>query len=159
MRGPTGGSGPPVGRRSVEEGHTANRPLSGQRLVEAYYLAAPQFFLADLGMGLSIRVSALGDPGLRYLYYAFALGCGVVTRTRPRAAPFVGIAESSLNVLLLVLSIMLPVFQLPDQLLAGEAVTAPISGLRLANIALSGTILVASFHLHQAAILSRHGRS
>jgi hypothetical protein len=51
----------------------------------------------------------------------------------------------------------LPVFQLPDQLLAGEAVTAPISGLRLANFALSGTILVASFHLHQAAILSRHG--
>jgi hypothetical protein len=123
--------------------------------VEAYYLATPLFFLADVVMGLSIRVSALGDPGLRYLYYAFALGCGVVARTKPRAAPFVGIAESSLNVLLLVLSIMLPIFQLPDQFLAGEAVTAPISGLRLANFALSGTILVTSFHLHQAAILSR----
>ncbi len=137
----------------------ANPPLSSQRLVEAYYLATPLFFAADLGMGLSIRVSALGDPGLRYLYYAFALGCGIVTRTRPRVAPFVGIAESSINVLLLVLSIMLPVFQLPDQLLAGEAVTMPISGLRLANVALSGTILVVSFHLHQAAILSRHGDS
>ncbi len=123
--------------------------------MEAYYLATPLFFLADVVMGLSIRVSALGDPGLRYLYYAFALGCGIVARTKPRAAPFVGIAESSLNVLLLVLSIMLPVFQLP----AGEAVTAPISGLGLANFALSGTILVASFHLHQAAILSRHGGS
>ncbi len=53
----------------------------------------------------------------------------------------------------------LPVFQLPDRSWAGEAVTAPISGLRLANFALSGTILVASFHLHQAAILRRHGGS
>ena len=159
MCGPKGGSGPPAGRRSFDEVQTASRPPSGQRLVEAYYLATPLFFLADVVMGLSIRVSALGDPRLRYLYYGFALSCGIVARTRPRVAPFLGIAESSLNVLLLVLSIMLPVFQLPDQLLAGEAVTAPISGLRLANFALSGTILVASFHLHQAAILSRHGGS
>lgn len=88
--------------------------------MEAYYLATPLFFLADVVMGLSVRVSALGNPGLRYLYYAFALGCGILARTRPRMAPFVGIAESSLNVLLLVLSIMLPVFQLPEQFLAGE---------------------------------------
>jgi hypothetical protein len=136
-------------------GHTANQPPSGQRLVEAYYLATPLFFFGDLVLGLSIRVSALGDPGLRYLYYGFALGCGVWARARPKVAPYVGIAESSLNVLLLVLSIMLPIYQLPDRIFAGEAVTAPISGLRLANFALSGTILVASFHIHQAAILRR----
>ncbi len=76
----------------------------GPRLIQAYYLATPLFFLVDVFLSFPIRVSALADPGLRYLYYAFALGCGVATRVRPKVGPYVGLAESSLNILLLVLS-------------------------------------------------------
>ncbi len=125
----------------------------GPRLIQAYYLATPLFFLVDVFLSFPIRVSALADPGLRYLYYAFALGCGVVSRVRPKAGPYVGLAESSLNILLLVLSVMLPIFQLPDRVFAGEPLPTPISGLTLANFVLSGGILVASFHVHQARIL------
>ena len=57
MSGPTGGAGPPVGRRSLDEGRAANRHLSGQRLVEAYYLATPLFFLADLLRAITIPVT------------------------------------------------------------------------------------------------------
>jgi hypothetical protein len=125
----------------------------GTGLVQAYYLATPLFFLADLVLSFPVRVSALADPALRYPYYAFALGCGVVSRARPRVAPYVGLAESSLNILLLILSIMLPILQLPDRVFAGEPIVAPFSGLTLANFLLSGTVLVAAFHVHQSAIL------
>ncbi|MEE8491173.1 MAG: hypothetical protein V3S60_05990 [Acidimicrobiia bacterium] len=126
----------------------------GPWLIQAYYLATPLFFLVDVFLSFPIRVSALADPGLRYLYYAFALGCGVASRVRPKAAPYVGLAESSLNILLLVLSVMLPILQLPDRVFAGEGLLPqPISGLTLANFVLSGGILVASFHVHQARIL------
>ena len=104
-------------------------------------------------MSFPIRVSALADPGLRYLYYAFALGCGVASRVRPKVGPYVGLAESSLNILLLVLSVMLPIAQLPDLVFAGESLPAPLSGLTLANFVLSGGILVVSFHVHQARLI------
>ena len=134
---------------------TDSRLPPGPRLIEAYYLATPLFFLVDVFLSFPIRVSALADPGLRYLYYAFALGCGVASRVRPKVGPYVGLAESSLNILLLILSVMLPIAQLPDRVFAGEPLLpAPISGLTLANFVLSGGILVASFHVHQARIRS-----
>ncbi len=85
---------------------TASRLPPGPRLIEAYYLATPLFFLVDVFLSFPIRVSALADPGLRYLYYAFALGCGVASRVRPKVGPYVGLAESALNILLLILSVM-----------------------------------------------------
>lgn len=133
--------------------HPPSRTSRGTGLMQAYYLATPLFFVADLAFSLPIRVAALADPGLRYLYYAFALGCGVAARARPRAAPYLGLAESSLNILLLILAIMLPILQLPDRVFAGEPMVAPLSGLTLANFILSGTVLVAAFHVHQADIL------
>ena len=137
----------------------APRLPSGPRLIQAYYLATPLFFLVDVFLSFPIRVSALADPGLRYLYYAFALGCGVASRVRPKVGPYVGLAESSLNILLLVLSVMLPIVQLPDRVFAGESLPEPLSGLTLANFMLSGSILVASFHVHQASILQNwHSR-
>ncbi len=100
---------------------TDSRLPPGPRLIEAYYLATPLFFLVDVFLSFPIRVSALADPGLRYLYYAFALGCGVASRVRPKVGPYVGLAESSLNILLLILSVMLPIAQLPDRVFAGES--------------------------------------
>ena len=137
---------------------TASSPLSGTRLVKAYYLATPLFLLADLLLSLPIRVAALADPGVRYLYYAFAFGCGVFTHVRPKTAPYLGILESALNIFLLVLSVMLPIIQLPDRLFAGEPLAAPFSGVRIANVVLSGTVLIASFHVHQATLLGRWTR-
>ena len=41
----------------------------------------------------------------------------------------------------------------PIRVCAGESLPQPLSGLTLANSMLSGGILVASFHVHQASIL------
>ena len=149
-RGPPTGSDHPVT-------DTASRLPPGPWLIQAYYLATHLFFLVDVFLSFPIRVSALADPALRYLYYAFALWCGVASRVRPKAVPYVWLAESSLNILLLILSMMLPIIQLPDRVFAGESLPQPISGLTLANFVLSGGIMVASFHVHQARTLqNRH---
>ncbi len=129
----------------------------GARLLEAFYLATPAFVAVDLVLGVPIRVAALASPGLRYAYYAFTMGCGVATHARPRIAPFVGLFESSINLLMLVLSIMLPIFALTDQVFADEALSLPFTPAMLGNVVISGTVLVASFHIHQGKILSGTG--
>lgn len=74
-----------------------------------YYLATPIFLLMDLVWGVSVRVSALDDtPGLKLGYYALCLACGGVMAMRPKLSGVVGVAESSVNVLL----IMLPYFRM-----------------------------------------------
>ena len=145
----TGGSGP-----SLEPSGPAPQ---GARLLEIFYLATPAFLAVDLILGVPIRVAALSSPGLRYAYYAFSMGCGVATHARPRIAPFVGLFESSINLLMLVLSIMLPIFALTDQVFADEALSLPFTPAMLGNVIISGTVLVASFHIHQGKILGGTG--
>ena len=131
-------------------------PQAGQslqdntRLLRAYYLATPVFGVVDAVVGVNIRIAALPDPALRTAYYVFAFGCGLLCRWRPRLTPAVGMAESSLNVLLLVLSIMLPIWELTETVLTDAPFVVP--AVPLGNFILSGSVLVASFHLHHAAL-------
>ena len=90
------------------------------RLLTGYYLATPAFWLLDLLVQAPIRAAALEQPGWRFTYYVFAFACGLLCRWRPRLAPVVGMAESSVNVLLLVLSVLLPIYSLPGQLESGR---------------------------------------
>ena len=127
----------------------------GARLLKAFYLATPAFVAVDLFLGVPLRVAALASPGLRYAYYAFSMGCGVATHVRPRVAPFVGLFESSVNLTMLVLSIMLPIFALSDRVFTDEALSLPFTPAMLGNVVISGTALIASFHIHQGKILGR----
>jgi hypothetical protein len=121
-------------------------------LIQAYYLATPLFWLLDVLFHAPIRVAALPQPGLRLLYYVFALGCGVLVRWRPRLTPFVGLAESSMNLLLLILSVLLPIFTLPTRVAEGAEISLPFGPAMLINFFLSGTLLVISFYRNQERI-------
>ena len=121
-------------------------------LLPLYYLATPLFFLIDLFWQAPIRVSFVEDAGTRYGYYLFCLLCGGVCYRWPQIAPLVGLAESSLNILLLVLGALLPLYRWPEQILADEVVTNPITSTRIVNFCLSGLILVVSFRSRQAAL-------
>lgn len=142
------------------ESLTPGRPVESQpsnraRLFAVYYLATPLFFVADALLGVNIRIAALPDSGSRSAYYLFAFACGVVCHWRPRIAPVIGVFESSLNVLLLVLSVMLPLLELQEAVFTDEPWVAPFSAMSLGNFILSGTVLVASFHLHMANLTHR----
>ena len=121
-------------------------------LIQAYYLATPLFWLLDFVFHAPVRVAALPQPELRLLYYVFALACGVLVRWRPRLTPFVGLAESSANLLLLILSVLLPIFTLPTRVAEGAEVSLPFGPAMLINFFLSGTLLVISFYRNQERI-------
>lgn len=131
----------------------AVRPIARAPLnvLAGYYLATPAFAVADVVFGAPIRVAGLSVPGHRMAYYAAAFALGIVCRLRPRSTPFIGMAESSTNLLLLLLGILMPIWSLPDAALAGAPLDVGLSGTELVNALLSGTALISSFHRSQSA--------
>lgn len=125
--------------------------LRSLNLIVAYYLATPVFAVADLLFGVPVRLAGIADAAHRLAYYVVVFALGILCRLRPTAAPFVGMTESTVNLLILLLSILLPIWSLPDALLAGAPLDAGLSGMALGNALLSGTALVVSFHRSQAA--------
>lgn len=125
--------------------------------VAVYYLATPLFAAADFLFGLPVRVAGLAVPWQRGVYYAVVLLLGILCRVRPGAVPWVGMAESSVNLFLLLLGILLPLWSLPEALLAGGPLQAGLGPLAAANALVAGTALVVSFHRNQRAALGRGG--
>lgn len=123
-------------------------------LVTAYYLATPAFAVLDLGFGVPVRVWGLHDPGHRAVYYAIVILAGLLCWSRPKVSPWVGMVESVVNLFLLILSVLLPIWSLPDALLAGDPLPHPLGALALVNVALSGGIMVTSFHRSSRLALS-----
>jgi len=126
-------------------------PRRSPNVIALYYLVTPAFAVADLVFHAPVRVAGLSDPGYRLAYYAVVFALGLLCRARPGATPFVGIAESTVNLLLLFVAILLPIWSLPDQLLSGAAVDTGFTTTKAANALLSGTALIVSFHHHHAA--------
>jgi hypothetical protein len=117
----------------------------------AYLLATPAFLIADIGFDMPFRVAALGGSDYRFLYYAAATLLGFGVRLRPALAPWVGMAESSVNLLFLLLSILLPIWNLPDAALSGSMAEGPLDMTGLSNAVLSGSVLLYGFYRRQAA--------
>lgn len=118
-------------------------------VLEIYYLATPLFILADVVLHAPIRVSFLASPVHRWAYYAFCVGCGIACHRWPLAARSIAFSESSINLLLLVLSVMLPIWSVADQVLAGGPITSPMTPAKLINVVVSGLVLVIAFHRNQ----------
>jgi hypothetical protein len=116
-------------------------------LIQAYYLlGTPLFVLADLLFGSKLRLAAvISDGGWRATYYLFCAACALVCWRSPKFAPLAALGESSVNALLLVLSVLLPVLQAPAQVLAGEQASI-LTPDALVNLCLTGGMLALSFH-------------
>jgi len=130
------------------------RELGARTGLVWYYLATPVFALVDLGLGFPVRVAAVLEPFHRMVYYAVLMALGLVVRVRPRLAPWVGMGESVTALILLLLSVLLPIWSLPDGLAAPGA--TPAAGLNPAgavNALVVGSALVVAFQRHQVAAL------
>jgi len=147
---------PSEGRKDETRRARSARP---SRLLEAYYLVTPLFFLYDLLVGASIRIAAIPAPELRYAYYALVFALGFLVRKRPRTGPIVGIAESSVNLLLLVLSVMLPIWNAVDAAASGGALDGAImTREKLLNFVVTGPVLVVAFKQNEAAFWRQTSR-
>lgn len=122
-----------------------------RRWIEAYYWVTPLFALADGVFGANVRAAGLaGHAELRAVYYVLCLACAAAVHVRPALAGLVGFAESSLNLLILVLSLMLPYYgMLADAAVGGVLpVESPISPGRVMNFMIAGSVWVFVFESH-----------
>lgn len=122
------------------------RDLAGLRLLIGYYLLTPVFALLDwLGVA-PFRVAGLEGLDTRLTYYGAIFLIGVAARSWPRSAPFLGAGESVVNLFLLILAVMGPLWGLIDDPTRSEAVVAQLPA-RVVNLALAGGALTLSLTL------------
>jgi hypothetical protein len=131
----------PAGEVPAEESERG-RPT----LAAVYYLATPVFALCDWIFHWNVRVAALdGRPALKNTYYAVCTAAGVLTYWKPSLSRVVGLAESSVNILLLILSFMLPYYALIGNF-TGDQTYAPFTPTRVLNFLISGFMWVKVFY-------------
>jgi hypothetical protein len=126
--------------------------IQNNNWLRGYYFSTPLFVLADSLLGLDIRVSGLHAPGYRLAYYGFCMLCALLIWYRPRLSPLVGMGESSINLAILMASVMLPIL-LPD--LDGSDAYAGLQGANIINFILTGGILLATFYSAQRKLLQQ----
>lgn len=131
---------------------TQVRPVVLTRIITGYYLATPVFAALDLLADAPVRAAGLGGPAWRWGYYVILLVLGLLCRARPAWAPAVGMTESAFNLVLLLLSILLPIWSLPDAVLAGGPTVVPAGPVELVNVALSGSVAILSFKRSERAL-------
>jgi len=130
--------------------------MKGLRWIQGYYLASPLFFLIGLWWGVEIRVTFIPDPGQRFIYYLVLSALGLLAHFRPRSAPWVALGESSLNLLLIILWILLPIYTLADGVMESGDIGVPYTpGQVLVNGLLAGGFFLLGFYRAQGAILAR----
>ncbi len=115
--------------------------------IEVYYLATPLFALADW-LGANVRAVGLaGHPEIRAGYYVICTVAGALVHVRPSWSAGVGLLESSANVLLLVLAVLLPYYDAVASVAAGGGTGAlPMTPAFLANFLISGAVWTSVFY-------------
>ncbi len=125
------------------------------RLVAIYYWLTPAFWALDVFFGANLRAAAFeGHPVWKAIYYLFCFGCGVAIWLRPAWTSLVGLTESTINILALLLGFFVPYFRLIDQLASG-AVAADASAFtieRALSLLLSGLACAFAIRMHAAQI-------
>lgn len=88
---------------------------------------------------------------MRAAYYLGCLACASLISWRPSTAPWVGLAESTINFVLLIVGVWLAVVAAPAAVADGQPIQVMTPG-RLINFLLVGTILIVSFNRSTAAM-------
>jgi len=116
-----------------------------------YYYITPLFILLDYIGGLSVRAAVLDSlPMYKNLYYGFCIFCGISMHFRPQFSAVVALFESTIIVLMTVLSVFLPYIQLimeaDDVLNKNWDIASAFSIPRIVNLILAGSMAVFAFH-------------
>ena len=122
--------------------------MKKNELIRLYYFITPLFFALDLLFGVNFRITIPGSEGdtFYYLYIAACFILGSFVFKSPLSSSLFGLAESSINILLLLLSVMLPIFSLAENL---DTMNSFSFGTQeIIHFLIAGTILMLSFHLN-----------
>lgn len=134
------------------------RPPAAARLLRGVYLATPLFALADLMFGFNVRTPFFeATPALKWVYYPAAFGAGLLIWKWPRFAPYVGFAESGLNITLTILAVGLAYTRLTTDT-ENPALPSPFTPESVAALPLTAVILILSYVASQAELSRARAR-
>ena len=122
-----------------------------QTIPKFYYYITPLFILLDYAGGLSVRAAVLDTiPMYKNLYYGFCIFCAVGIYFRPGLSAVVALFDSTIIVLMTVLSVFLPyiryLMEADNVLNTNWDFSNAFSIPKIVNIVLSGTIGIFAFH-------------
>jgi len=118
----------------------------GFRLVWIYYIATPVFLIIELLWGISFRVPFfITSPLVRCVYYGFCLSCGGVCYFRPGITFFVGLIESTINVVLLFVGFGLVLLNVITNAMEFGGASQTFLIKSVISFAVTGTIWIACF--------------
>jgi hypothetical protein len=120
--------------------------ISPTTILRFYYYITPIFYLLDSTWGQVFRIAGFGDPIHRLYYYGFCLLCGMVCNLKSSSSALIAIFESSVNMLVLLLSVMIPIISVGNHI-DGNLNSIGLAGQRLFNFLLTGSILICSFYI------------
>jgi hypothetical protein len=123
------------------------RRLSIRPLLAYYLGGTPLFFVLDAAWDVSIRASFLDGLSTRVAYYGFCLLCGVLAWRFPRREAWIGLSESAVNIILLVVGFMAPILSVTGELAAdpSAAIEPPVAAAGVLNFIIAGTVAWWSF--------------
>jgi hypothetical protein len=138
-----------------------SRRLAAVGGLPAWFLVGtPAFALLDLVGGPALRVAGIPELGPRLGYYLVLVALGGLMLKAPQLAPWLGMGESVINLFLILLSILLPIWTLPEVVGAGGTLEEAglLTPTKLVNALLAGGVFIWSFHANRAKALAGLGR-
>jgi hypothetical protein len=115
-----------------------NRPIT------LYYAATILFVLIDYGLGVNLRIAFLEPyPLIRITYYAVCFGCLALMLWKPRWAALIGGIESLIALSALIISMMLRIMIVSDEIL--EKGSGFVSIEEIFNYLIVGSIAYLSY--------------
>jgi hypothetical protein len=121
------------------------------RLIQWYYLGTPIFFLLDRLTGFNFRVAFLDEwPTGKIIYYLIAFLLGIVAWRRPEWTARIGLLESTTDVVLIILSVLVWYGGALDA--AGSETGMPVGfeAQALVNFVISALIAGVSYTIQRA---------
>jgi hypothetical protein len=123
------------------------------RLIQYYYLATPAFYAIDSFLGVNVRVAFLDHwPAGKTAYYLLVFVLGIIAWRRPGWAAQIGLLESSANVVLLILSVLVWYGSVLEAAGAEFGLPAALAPEALVNFVCAAAIGGASYVLQRARV-------
>ena len=112
---------------------------NGAFFLRLYYAATALFLLLDYAFDINVRVAFLDQwPGWRFLYYAFCFAIFAAIAWRPMLAGLLGVAESLLTLVALIVTMAARVMVVTDAMI--DSGTGFVTMQEIINFMLSGGI-------------------
>ena len=130
---------------------TSLHPSAGLALpvlvVRAVYWSTPLFMALDYAYGVSLRVPFPDTmPAAKMAYYLVDVACGIAMAFRPRWTAAVGLAESTANIVLLIVSTWAAYLGMLESAASPDVVVSnPFTPEAVASLVLSALVLAASY--------------